>query len=90
MTSDFDVGLVNPEGRAAHFQMLTHTFIDLRRITLYTTKDSRVIHVKPALPHHLFNITVGKLVVAVPSNAQKNNRRFVEPPFERGLILLQE
>ena len=70
--------------------MLTHAFIDLRSITLYPTKDSRVIHFEPTLSHHLLDIAVGELVAAIPSNAQKNNRGFVVPPFERGLILLQE
>jgi hypothetical protein len=49
-----------------------------------------VIHVEPTLTHHLFNVAVGELVSAIPSDAQKNNRGFVVPPFERGLILLQE
>jgi hypothetical protein len=66
---DFDVGLVNPEGRTAHLQMLTHAFVDRRRITLDPTKDGRVIHGEPALAHHFLNIAVGKLVAATASNA---------------------
>jgi hypothetical protein len=55
---DLDVGLVDTVGRTAHLQVLADSLIDLRAITLYPTKDSRVIHVESALMHHLFDIAV--------------------------------
>jgi hypothetical protein len=55
---DLDVSLVYTIRRAAHLQMLTHTFIDLRGITLYPTKDGRVIHIESALTHHLFDVSI--------------------------------
>jgi hypothetical protein len=68
---DFDAGLVYSEGRAAHLQMVTYPLIDFGSITLNPTKQGRVIHVEAALTHHLFDITVRKLVAPVSSNAQR-------------------
>jgi hypothetical protein len=70
--------------------MLTYALVDLRGITLYPAKDSRVIYVEAALAHHLFDIPIRKLVSAIPSDAQKNCGRLEVTLFERGLILLQE
>jgi hypothetical protein len=49
-----------------------------------------VIYFKAALTHHLFDITIRKLVAAIPSDTQKNNGWIEVPPFERGLILFQK
>jgi hypothetical protein len=45
-------------GRATHLQMRAHALVDLGRVSLYPTKDSRVIYMEPALSHHLFDIAV--------------------------------
>jgi hypothetical protein len=65
-------------------------FINFRRVSLYPAKDSRVIHVEPALTHHLLDVAVRKLVAAVPSHAQKDDRGLEVAPLERGFMLLQE
>jgi hypothetical protein len=49
-----------------------------------------VIHVEPALTHHLFYVAVRKLVATIPSNAQKDDGRLEVPPLEEGFVLLQE
>jgi hypothetical protein len=67
-----------------------YALVDLRRITLYPTKDSRVIYLESALFHHLFDVTVRKLIATVPTNAQKDDGRLEVTPLERGLILFQE
>jgi hypothetical protein len=87
---DLDVGLVDTVRRAAHLQVLTYSLIDLRAITLDPTKDSRVIHVESALTHHLFDISIRKLVSAIPPDAQKYYGRLEVTPLERGLVLHQE
>jgi hypothetical protein len=56
--TDLDVGLINSIRSAAHFQMLADSLIDLRGIPLYPAEHGRVIHIEPALTHHLFDITV--------------------------------
>jgi hypothetical protein len=55
---DSDVGLANPIRRAAHLQMLTDALIDFRGVTLYPTKDGRMVHTESTLSHHLFDIAV--------------------------------
>ena len=53
-----DVGLVDTEGRAAHLQMRSDAFIDSRGVPLGPAKHSRVIHLEPALTHHLFYVAI--------------------------------
>jgi hypothetical protein len=38
--------------------MMTYALADLRGITLYPAKHGRVIHVAPALAHHLLKAAV--------------------------------
>ena len=38
--------------------------------TLIINRRIEVIHVEPALAHHLFDIAIGKLVAAVPADAE--------------------
>jgi hypothetical protein len=42
-----------------------------------------VIYFEAALTHYLFDITMRKLVAAVPSDAQEDDVRGMVPPFER-------
>ena len=57
---------------------------------MHLAKDRRVIHFESALSHHLFNIPIGKLVPAVPPDAQKDERGLVVTPLEGGLVMFQE
>jgi hypothetical protein len=49
-----------------------------------------MVHGESSLPHHLFKVTVGELVSAIPADAQKDDRRLEVTPLERRFILLQE
>jgi hypothetical protein len=49
-----------------------------------------MIHGEAALAHHLLDVAVGELIPAIPPDAQKDDRRLVAPPLERGLLLLHE
>jgi hypothetical protein len=49
-----------------------------------------VINFKPPLMHHFFDISIGKLVAAVPSDAEQNDIRGVMSPFERRGMMLHE
>jgi hypothetical protein len=35
------------------------------------------------LLHHLFKISIAKLISAISTDAKKNDRRFIVPPLER-------
>jgi hypothetical protein len=67
---DFDVGLVDTEGCAAHLQMRPDTLIDFGRVSLDPSEHGRVIHIESTLFHHLFNVAVGELVAAVPADTK--------------------
>jgi hypothetical protein len=41
-----------------------------------------VIHSKPALAHHLFQVAIGELLTAVPTDAQKYNGGLEVTPLE--------
>jgi hypothetical protein len=45
--------------------MRPDALVNLRRVSLDPAEDFRVIHVKPALTHHLLDITVRELAAAV-------------------------
>jgi hypothetical protein len=50
-----------------------------------------MIHRKTALPHHLFQITIGELNSAIPADTQKNqeNQGWLEVvPLEKGTWLV--
>jgi len=64
--------------------------IDFRCISLDPTEHGGVTHIQPALTHHLLDITIRKLIPAIPSNAQKYYGRLEMTPLEQGLILLQK
>jgi len=49
-----------------------------------------VIHVEPALSHHLFDIAIRKLIATIPTNAQKDERRLEVAPLEGSGISFQE
>jgi hypothetical protein len=87
--ADLHIRLVEAEGGAAHLQIRTHPLINLRRVTLYPPPHYRVIHRVSAFAHHLLEIAIGETVVAVPTDAQKNDRRLEMTPLERGLLVLQ-
>ncbi len=87
---DFDVGLIHPIGRAAHLQMRTDSFVYFRSVSLYSPKHGRVIHRKPALTHHLFDITVRKLIAKIPADTQQNEFRLEVRPLEIGFFTLHE
>jgi hypothetical protein len=70
--------------------MLTDAFVNFRRVPLDPAEDGRVIHVEPALAHHLFDIPVRELVATAPSDAQKYDGWLEVTPFERGFVLFQE
>jgi hypothetical protein len=55
--------------------MRTDALVDFGSIFLHPTEHRRVIHTKSALTHHLFNIAIGKLVTAVPANAEQDDIR---------------
>jgi hypothetical protein len=55
---DFDVGLIHPVRSATHLQMLTDALVNLRRVSLDPPEDGQVIHIEPALTHHLFDVAV--------------------------------
>ena len=90
LTADLYVSLVNAKGRAAHLQVRAHPLVDLGRVALHPPEDSDVVHGQPALAQHLLDITIGKLVAAVPSDAEKYDCGLEVAPLERGLMLLHE
>ena len=47
-------------------------------------------HSEAAFAHHLFEVTVRKLIAAIPSDAQKDDGRLEVPPLERGLRFIHE
>jgi hypothetical protein len=49
-----------------------------------------MIYTQSSLSHHLFQITIGELVAAIPPDAQKDDSRFEVESLERGLMLLHE
>jgi hypothetical protein len=49
-----------------------------------------MVNVEAALTHHLLQVAIGEMVSAIPSNAQKDDRRLGVPPLEQGLMLLHE
>lgn len=55
---DFDIGLIHPIRRAAHFQIGTDTLVDLRRVSLYPTVHGRVVYIEPAFFHDLLYIAI--------------------------------
>jgi hypothetical protein len=63
--------------------MLADALVDFRCISLDPTKHWRVIHIKPALFQHLFKVSIRKLVVTVPADAQENDGWLEVPPLER-------
>ncbi len=70
--------------------MRTDALIDLRSVSLYPPKHGRVIHVEPALIHHLFDVAVRKLKAKIPADTQKNEFRLEVTPLEIGFVTLQE
>jgi hypothetical protein len=49
-----------------------------------------MIYGKPALPHHLFNITIRELITAISANAQEDDPRLEVTPLKRRSIVFQE
>lgn len=87
---NYDIGFIYSIRSAGELQMGTNTLINLGRVSLDPSPDSRVVHFEATLVHHLFQIAVGELVSAIPSDTQKNNRRLKVPPFKGGHILLHK
>jgi hypothetical protein len=58
------------------------SLVDFWSISLNPAKDGRVIYVELTLTHHLFNISVGELIPAVPANAQDDEVGRVVPPLK--------
>jgi hypothetical protein len=50
--------------------MRPDALIEFRRISLYPAEDCRVIDVKPALVHHLLDVSIRELEAAVPANTK--------------------
>lgn len=73
--SYFDVCLIHAVRGSGQLQVMAHSFVDLRRVTLDLAKHGRMLHEEAALTHHLFDITVGKLIAKIRSDAQKNDFR---------------
>jgi len=67
-----------------------HPLVNLRGVTLYPPPDGRMIHREAALAHSLLEVSVRELVAAIPSNAQKDDRRLEVSPLERRLMLLHK
>jgi hypothetical protein len=63
--------------------MRTDSLVDLWRVFLDLAKNSRMIYRESMLPHHLFNVSIRKLVAAVPTAAQKDNCWLEVPPLKR-------
>jgi hypothetical protein len=49
-----------------------------------------MVHSQPTLTHHLFQITVRKLITTIPTNAEQDDGGLIVTPFEWGFILYQE
>jgi len=49
-----------------------------------------MIYVESTLSHHLFSVSIRKLIAAISTDAQKNERRLKVSPLKRGVVLLQE
>jgi hypothetical protein len=80
---DFDISLVYSIRRAAHLQMRPDALVDFGSISFHPPEHGRVIYFEIALAHHLFNISVGELISAVPADTQQDDVRRVMAPLER-------
>ncbi len=49
-----------------------------------------MVYAETSLTHHLFDISIRKLIAAIPSDTQKDERWLEVTPFEGGFILFQE
>jgi hypothetical protein len=47
--------------------------VDFRSISLHSPEHGRVIDFETALAHHLFSISVGELIWAVPTDTQQDD-----------------
>jgi hypothetical protein len=84
------IGLVEALGGAAHLRMRANPLVDFRGEALYPSPHGCVLYGQTTLTHHLFQVAVGELVFAMPTDAQKDERRLEVAPLERGLRMLQE
>src|SRR5215212_3547086 len=55
--------------------MRADSFVNLRCVSLDPSPHCRMIHGKSALPHHLFQVSIRKLIAAVPAHTQENEWR---------------
>jgi hypothetical protein len=88
--SHLAVGLIHTIGRACQLQVRTYPLVNVWSISLNPAEDSSMVHGKPTLSHHLFQVLMAELVSAIPSDAQENDRGLVMTPFERGFMLFQD
>jgi hypothetical protein len=49
-----------------------------------------MVHRQPVLKHHLFQITIRKLIPAIPAHAHENKCRLEVTPLKRRWIVLHE
>lgn len=87
--TNFNISLVDAVRGARELQVRTNSFIDLGRISLAPPENCRVVYSQTALTHHLFQVAVRELILAIPSDAQKDDRWLKVTPLERGLGLIQ-
>lgn len=81
-SSDFGICLIDSIGGAAHLQIWANSLVNLRRVSLEPSPNSRMVHSKPTFSHHLFQVAVRELVSVILSDAQKNNGRLVMTPLK--------
>ena len=48
-----------------------------------------MIHGEATLAHHLFQVSVGELITAIPSDAHKDDRGLGVAPLERRPVMFQ-
>jgi len=85
-----DVRLIHLIGSASELQVRADPLINLRGIPLDPPENRGVVYTESSLFHHLFQISVAKLVTQIPSDAQQDDGGLEVAPLERGLILFQE
>ena len=91
LQSEGEVFSLRGAARASGYcQVRAHPPVGSGGVALNPPEARDVIHGPPALARHLFQVTVREEIPAIPSDAQKDDRRLEVTPLERGFILLQE
>src|SRR5580693_2062375 len=82
-TLDFDVGFVDAPGLAHRASKAVPALFEFRRIALDPPHDRRVRQRKPALGHHLHEITKAEFVPQIPAHAEHDDLPVEMAAFEK-------